>query len=178
MKQLTFLKASKSTPAIEDKKGLPKDGKTLFELYTDGASKGNPGPAGVGIYCLKNRAIFFKQGFFAGYGTNNFAEYCALLCGLAILKKQTAEISKPRLNIFCDSQLLVYQINGLYKTKNLVIINFTSKIKSLLQNFSWSIMHIPREKNKEADKLANQGIVERIELPNDLKHLINPEHTA
>lgn len=175
MKQLNFLTTEKQElPALEDRKPV-KERSPQFEMFVDGASKGNPGAAGVGIFCLKNRVTFFKYGFFIGFGTNNFAEYCALLCGLALLKERTAELTKPKLNVFSDSQLLVYQINGLYKTKNAVIKLFTLKIRELLQGFSWSIMHVPREKNTVADSLANKGIAERIELSTELKNLINPE---
>jgi ribonuclease HI len=144
----------------------------MFEIFVDGASRGNPGQAGIGIFCRKNQATFFKHGFFVGYGTNNFAEYCALICGLFILKQKTALLVQPRVNIFSDSQLLVYQINGLYKTKNAAIKIFIGKARALLMHFSWSAIHIRREKNSVADELANLGIDKQIALPPELKQLI------
>lgn len=172
MKQLNFLGAPKSAAGQDAKKLQPESLK--FEIFVDGASRGNPGAAGVGIYCKKNGTTFFKQGFFIGFGTNNFAEYAALLCALFLLKAKLENVEKPLLNVYSDSQLLVYQINGLYKTKNPMIKIFMQRMRKLLQHFSWSVIHIPREKNAMADALANQGLDEKIELSPELKKLINP----
>ncbi len=125
-----------------------------FELYIDGASKGNPGKAGAGIAILKDGKEIFKEGIFLGTKTNNEAEYSALLHGL----KKAKELGIKNLKIFSDSKLIVNQINGNYKIKNQRLKNFYTEIIKLLKNFNYEINYIPREKNKLADKLANTAI--------------------
>ncbi len=130
--------------------------KTDCSLFTDGASRGNPGEAGAGITLLDgdNREIAARSAYL-GQCTNNVAEYQALILGL-----QTArECGCCKLAIFMDSQLIVRQLTGQYKVKNAALKPLFAKARELLKQFdSWRITHVPREQNKRADQLANRGI--------------------
>jgi len=123
-----------------------------YELYIDGASRGNPGKAAAGFVIIKNGKELVRGGKFLGIKTNNEAEYFALLLGL----KKCVELEIKKLKIFSDSQLLVNQIKGVYKVKNDNLKRFYKEILKILNNFEFEIEHIPREKNKIADNIANQ----------------------
>ena len=135
-----------------------------YTMFTDGACRGNPGPAGVGIMCLKNQRLLWQKGFFIGTATNNIAEYGAVIIGLQLLlsKVQGARVG---LEILADSQLLVFQLNGTYKAKSLHIQQLLAQAKQLLQHFNWTARHIPRAQNVVADKLANAGLDKKTPLP-------------
>ena len=129
------------------------------KVFTDGASRGNPGTAAVGIVINdENDKEIRTSGKYIGECTNNVAEYTALIESVKLLK----ELNEPfeEINFFCDSELIVKQIRGEYKIRNKDLINlsleFWKEIKSLNKKFS--IRHIPREKNKTADLLANQAL--------------------
>ena len=130
------------------------DAKKL-ELYVDGASRGNPGFAGIGAYALSEGKVVFELAEFIGETTNNVAEYRALIRGLEeALAKGYAAIS-----VSSDSELLVRQIQGEYKIKADHLIPLLSKARGLISRFSsFSIQSIPREKNKQADRLANLAL--------------------
>lgn len=119
------------------------------KIYTDGASRGNPGPAAGGIVVGE-----VKYGLCFGITTNNIAEYRALLYALreAINQKVT------EIEIFSDSLLLVNQVAGVWRVNNQVLLDYQIMVRHYLDhNFkSWTITHIPRELNTEADKLANK----------------------
>lgn len=125
--------------------------------YTDGASRGNPGESGIGVI-LKDAAGNILQSYFdyIGLATNNIAEYTALAACLNLVKK----IECKQLIVHSDSELMVRQLNGQYKVKDEGLKKHYSNIKKILTvvPFEFSIKHIPREKNREADLLANQGI--------------------
>ncbi len=131
------------------------------KLFTDGASRGNPGEAGAGIVLLddNNREVAARS-LYLGQCTNNVAEYEALLLGL-----ETAnQLGCKRLSIFMDSQLIVRQVRGQYKVKNAGLKPLFDKGKTMLADFdNWSIDHVPRAQNKRADELANRGIDENTE---------------
>ncbi|MGW8162017.1 MAG: ribonuclease HI family protein [Desulfobulbales bacterium] len=128
-------------------------------LYTDGASRGNPGEAGAGIVLLdsKGRELETKS-IYLGQCTNNAAEYQALIAGL-----ETALHSGcNKLSIFLDSELIVRQITGQYRVKNAQLQPLFLKVRDMLgQLESWRIQHIPRLENALADQLANRGIDDR-----------------
>jgi formyltetrahydrofolate-dependent phosphoribosylglycinamide formyltransferase len=128
--------------------------------YIDGGSRGNPGPAAAGFTLADSCGTQLQaKGFFLGKATNNIAEYTGFLRALEAAKQTGAE----QLTVFSDSELLVRQINGQYKVKSEQIKSLFQKAVNLLNGFkSWQVQHIPREKNKEADKLVNQVL--------DLKH--------
>lgn len=136
--------------------------KKIIKVYTDGASRGNPGLAGIGIAVLDSDDKIFKTDKkFLGTFTNNSAEYTALIESVKLLK--SLEIEFDEINFFLDSELVVKQIKGQYKIKHQDLIklslNFWSEIKQLGKDFT--ITHIRRENNKIADKLANEAIDER-----------------
>jgi ribonuclease HI len=128
-----------------------------LKLHFDGGSRGNPGPAAVGI-CLVDAETdqpVHEAGYFLGEMTNNAAEYEALLKGLAL-----AETWQPRhLAIFSDSQLLVRQINGQYRVKSAGLKPLFEQAQQQLAHFeSWSIDHVKRALNERADALANAAM--------------------
>ena len=127
-----------------------------LNLYTDGASKGNPGEAGAGVWMSDGEGRqLFKMSRYLGRKTNNEAEYWALLLGL----REARRLGGKSVRIFTDSELMERQVNGLYRVKNenLKVLH-TSVIRLLNEFVSHAIVSIPREENREADRLANQAI--------------------
>jgi formyltetrahydrofolate-dependent phosphoribosylglycinamide formyltransferase len=125
-------------------------------LYTDGGSRGNPGP-GAAAYILKDSSGKTRSGkaFFISHATNNVAEYTAVVRGLEAAQAAGA----TQLELFSDSELMVRQIQGHYKVKSENLRELYMQVMELLTSFqSWKAIHIPREKNKDADKLANQAM--------------------
>jgi ribonuclease HI len=131
--------------------------KTL-RLFTDGAARGNPGPAGLGLVVEGADGVRLWGGCrYIGTATNNTAEYLALIEGL----KKVADWSPERLEIYLDSQLVVEQMMGRYKIKKPELQALAQTARSLLNQFpNHSISYVPREKNKGADALANKAIDE------------------
>ena len=129
-----------------------------IKLYTDGAARGNPGPAGAGAFLSDENGNSLKESFkYLGETTNNQAEYRALKLGL----EESVKLAPEEINIFADSELMVKQLNGEYKVKNKAIKVVYLEIVKLLQNFpKYTISHIRREYNKVADALANRAIDE------------------
>ena len=145
-----------------------------IKVYTDGASRGNPGAAAVGIVILDDEEKEIRTHKRSiGTATNNFAEYTALAESVSLLK----DLEEPfdEINFFCDSELVVKQIRGEYKIKNKELIRlsleFWKEIKSLNKKFS--ITHIPRAENKRADSLANEALDENKNDSNGRSLLIN-----
>ncbi len=136
-------------------------GQQKCALYTDGASRGNPGPAGAGAVLVdqKGREIAARAEYL-GRCTNNAAEYRALVMGL----QMAVENGCSELDIFLDSELIVRQLTGRYKVKNATLKPLFGQAQQLLQCFkNFSVTHVPRAKNQRADQLANQGIDGRAE---------------
>jgi len=129
-------------------------------LYIDGASRGNPGRAGAGIWITnREREKISEVSRYLGHKTNNEAEYWALLLGLREAKRLGGEA----LQIFTDSELVARQIKGVYRVKDLKLKALHKTVIENLKTFSsFEIGSIPREENKEADRLANQAIQRRI----------------
>lgn len=127
-----------------------------LHLYTDGAARGNPGPAGVGIVIYdENGEILAQDCKYLGTATNNIAEYQGLLAGLQLAQKY----QPCSVKVFMDSELIVRQMTGLYKVKNEGLIGFFRAAREIVGSFEKvDFTHIPREKNKLADSLANQAI--------------------
>ena len=137
-------------------------------VYTDGASRGNPGKSGAGVLILNehSRPVASLREYL-GTCTNNEAEYKALIIALEYLPKIWANKSHPDEIIFLsDSQLLVLQMNGKYSVKSPNIIPLYNKAKELLKDIDSfkKFEHIPRELNKEADKLANMAIDGHVDI--------------
>jgi len=126
-----------------------------LEIYIDGASKGNPGPSGVGVVICRGEETIKNISTFIGNTTNNVAEYTALIYALQEALKLKAEILKIR----TDSQLLHRQLNKTYKVRNENIAGLYKQVVVLLTGFrDVSVAHIPRENNKGADNLATLAI--------------------
>jgi ribonuclease HI len=130
----------------------------LLIAYTDGAARGNPGPAGAGVLIVDLHDVVVEEALaYLGEATNNIAEYQALLLALDKLEALNAK----QVIIRSDSQLIVRQLCGEYRVKNEGLRPLFLEAKARLRNFeSVTIEHIPREQNKAADKLANQAIDE------------------
>ncbi len=128
----------------------------VWELRVDGASRGNPGPSGAGIYIKKGQEDTIKTGFFLGTKTNNEAEYLALLIGILLLKKEIKE--NEGVTIISDSQLLIRQLEGVYKVKKPELKRKHQAIFAELGNIKCRFKHVEREYNTVADALANEGI--------------------
>jgi len=123
-------------------------------IYSDGASSGNPGPAGIGaVLNIGERKITISEPI--GEATNNIAEYKALIKAL----KTALEHNVRGVTILLDSELIVKQIKGVYRVKNRGLIPLFAEVNNLLGEFQhYTINHIPREKNKEADALAKKAV--------------------
>ena len=134
-------------------------------IAIDGASKGNPGPAGIGIViCDESGAVLKSIGENIGIGTNNFAEYTAFIRGLEL----ALELGFNHAVVNTDSELLAKQINGHYRVKSPDIAPLFALALDLMGKFKTvKVNHVPRAKNKQADKLASQaaaGIQPTLEL--------------
>lgn len=127
--------------------------------YTDGASRGNPGPAAAGFTLSEPGGTPLQvKAFFLGEATNNVAEYTAVIRALEAAR----QIGTEQVTLFSDSELLVKQVNGQYKVKSEYIRPLFQQVVVLLAQFKdWKVRHILREKNKEADKLVNQALDRR-----------------
>jgi phosphoribosylglycinamide formyltransferase-1 len=125
-------------------------------IHTDGASRGNPGPAAAGFILSDSDGNQLQaKSFFLGRATNNVAEYTAIVKALEAAK----EIGAKKLVVFSDSELLVRQINGTYKVKSEQIKPLFRQAVELLDEFvDCKINFVPRGENKEADKLVNQSL--------------------
>ncbi len=125
-------------------------------IYVDGASRGNPGPAAVGVVIKDDKGVTaLKLSHSIGRATNNQAEYTALITSLQEAKKLGAD----HVYINTDSQLMAEQINGHYRVRNAHIRPLFEKAMQLLTAFPhYSIHHIPRDLNSEADALANEAL--------------------
>ncbi len=137
-----------------------------FIIYTDGGSRGNPGNAGIGVViCNEKGQELKKYGEYLGDNlTNNEAEYQAVIFALkkfkALFGKKLAQNTDIELRV--DSELVVKQLNGEYRLENPKIKEFFIDIWNLKFDFkSVKFKHIPREKNSEADRLANQAMDEK-----------------
>jgi ribonuclease HI len=125
-------------------------------LWTDGAARGNPGPAGIGaILKSPTGEVLFKGSEFLGHTTNNVAEYKAVLLGLAGALAQGID----RIEVRADSELLIKQLKGEYRVKSPGLRPLFEEARRLISRFtSVKLTHIRRELNGEADRLANEGI--------------------
>jgi ribonuclease HI len=142
-----------------------------FKLFVDGASRNNPGKAGVGIYILKDELPVEKQGLYIGIKTNNQAEYIALLLGILFLQSHMRP--DDMVHIISDSELMVKQLKGEYRVKNQDLLQLYTIASKLLASLHYDIIHAPREKNSVADSLANIGIDRAIRVPDALLAMLN-----
>jgi|APSaa5957512576_1039674.scaffolds.fasta_scaffold38133_2 ribonuclease HI len=141
----------------------------IINLFTDGGARGNPGPAGYGFVAnditdLPSNArvsedagiVLEKCGNYLGTQTNNQAEYEGLVAGIAWAHENYPDAD---LHIFMDSLLIVNQVKGVYRVKNVILAKYHRDIMTLLQDFpSYTIAHVRREYNTIADSLANMAM--------------------
>lgn len=126
----------------------------LGVLYVDGASFGNPGPSGIGLVLTEGNQVLVDLSQDIGWGTNNQAEYRALIAGLS----EAVERGIRSLLVRSDSQLLVRQVTGEYKVKDKKLKVLMSEIEALLSEFEKvRFEHVRRELNERADELAKAG---------------------
>ncbi len=121
-------------------------------LHCDGASRGNPGPAGIGmVLCAADGTEIQAWGMPIGRATSNVAEYRALIAGL----ERALQLGVREIEVLSDSQLLVRQLTLRYKVKSPRLAPLHEKARSLLEGFqSWAARHVPREENEKADRIA------------------------
>ncbi len=127
-------------------------------IKVDGACYPNPGNMAIGIVIYKDGELFKKISEAIGYGTNNIAEYKALIRGLEEVK----EINPERIDIYCDSQLLVKQLNKKYKVKNKGIIPLFNRVEEIIRTIPGKVYFIwnRRDDNTMADGLAKRALTE------------------
>lgn len=133
--------------------------KKLIIIYTDGGARNNPGPAGAGFRIFEGENLLFEGKQYLGSQTNNWAEYEAVALALAEAKR--LGLTGRTLEIRMDSKLVVEQILGNWKIKEPTLKPQAAKVRALLADFpKYHFMHVPREKNAEADRLVNEAIDE------------------
>jgi ribonuclease HI len=128
--------------------------------YVDGGSRGNPGPAGAGVYFESGGAPWRGLWRFLGHRTNNYAEYSALLAALDYAIAGGCR----RLRVRADSELMVRQISGQYRVKNANLQPLHAQASAKIEAFErFSIEHVPRARNARADALANRAMDSRLD---------------
>lgn len=125
-------------------------------LYTDGASRGNPGPAAIGVVIEdESGRVRSRISRRISETTNNRAEYVALIAGL----EEAARLGAEHIEVRSDSELLVKQIKGVYRVKNPELKRLYEQVHRLMRRFSsFSIVHISREQNRAADALTRKAL--------------------
>jgi ribonuclease HI len=131
----------------------------IIKIKSDGGARGNPGPAGIGAVLYKqNDEVLTTISEYIGIATNNQAEYKAIIAAL----KKAKELKATEIIAYLDSELIVKQVKGEYRVKNKDLAPLFLELHNLKLSFKKSqFIHIPREENKEADKLANQAMDEQ-----------------
>ncbi|HXY71492.1 MAG TPA: reverse transcriptase-like protein [Actinomycetota bacterium] len=132
-------------------------------MACDGAARGNPGPAGIGaVVADADGRVLAEIAEGIGVATNNVAEYRAAIAGL----ERSAALGGRRILLRSDSRLLVEQLQGHWRVKNPTLIALHTEARRLAKGFdSVGYEHVPRELNKHADRLANQGVDEWLRGP-------------
>ncbi len=137
-----------------------------LHIYTDGASRGNPGDAAWAYLVLdRNRELITSQAGYMGRGTNNQAEYYAVIRAV----QRAEDLTNKKVNLFSDSQLLVNQVTGKWKVKDGELYRLYRRIRGLVANFEEvSFTHLPREDENiaRADRLCNHRLdqIEKYQL--------------
>lgn len=132
---------------------------STLDIYVDGGSRGNPGPAASGYVIFSGKNLIKEGGAYLEITTNNVAEYTAVILALKKLKSLYGKekIKETKFNFFSDSLLLVCQMNGQYKIENEQLQKLFMEIWNLRIDFGpLTFTHVPREQNKEADAVVNK----------------------
>ena len=133
-------------------------------VYTDGGSRGNPGPAAAAFIIADSSGRPIKQsGVYLGVTTNNQAEYQAVLQALTWISQNQITYSSEKIDFYLDSELVARQLSGQYKIKSKELIPLALRVKNIQnllssQNIQIAFYSIPRELNKSADRLVNQTL--------------------
>lgn len=155
--------------ALEKAAGLLEGSETQEEqppsyirlrLYSDGAARGNPGPAGAGAVLVEpSGQVVDRLGKFLGHQTNNYAEYQGLLLGL----RRARELGVREVEVFADSELMIRQLGGRYQVKSPSLRPLYEEALKVLNEFERvKLVHVPREMNRAADEMSNKAIEERM----------------
>lgn len=130
------------------------------KIYSDGAARGNPGPAGAGaVIVAADGTPIAHLGRFLGEATNNYAEYHGLLLGL----NRARELGVSEVQVYADSQLVIRQLGGQYRVRNEGLRPLFDEALRLLRGFrKFELHHIPREQNAAADEMSNRAIDEKM----------------
>ncbi|MCS6775276.1 MAG: ribonuclease HI family protein [Chloroherpetonaceae bacterium] len=128
---------------------------TPWKAHVDGAARGNPGPAGIGIIIEDPAgAIRCEIGEPFGVTTNNVAEYSALIRAL----EEARALGCTRLEVYTDSELVAHQLNGRYAVKAAHLLPLYQRARQILAQFEHAtVTHVPRQNNQRADALSNRG---------------------
>ena len=126
----------------------------MLIIYVDGACSGNPGPMGIGVVIYKGRTNVMEVSEYVGEGTNNKAEYLALIRALETADK----LNEKEIHIRTDSQLIEKQVKGEYKVKNAGLKPLKAKVDKLMKEMKVKVEHVSREQNQRADELAKRAV--------------------
>lgn len=133
-----------------------------IRIFTDGGSRGNPGPAALGVYIEDSTGKTLAEiGKTLGINTNNFAEYSAVIEALDwIIKNSSTMPANTRILFFLDSMLVCSQMKGVYKVKNpgMKVLFEKAKLREAQIKFPISYSYVPREQNKNADRMVNYAL--------------------
>lgn len=166
--QLTLFGVQQASTAQKKQAPPPepkKQGFVVLHVFVDGAARGNPGPAGAGVYITtQDHVPLVKKGYYLYHKTNNQAEYLAFILACLHIQELIKHEPETRVVFHSDSQLLVRQIQGIYKVKNEGLIPLHQIAQKFLRTILFTITHVERELNKSADKLANLGIDKRAKI--------------
>lgn len=133
---------------------MPKEKQIALRIQIDGASKGNPGPAGIGVVIFKGKKKIKEISKYITKKTNNQAEYSAAIKAL----KEAIKLKANKVTLITDSELLMKQIKGIYKIKSENLLDFYNKLMSLKEKFKdFNIIWESRQNNFIADKLAKSA---------------------
>ncbi|HOI24895.1 MAG TPA: ribonuclease HI family protein [Caldisericia bacterium] len=125
----------------------------MYNVYTDGASRGNPGPSSCAFVIYQDKSILMERAEFLGIGTNNQAEYMGIIRALETL----TEMKAYDIVVFSDSELVVKQLNKAYQVKSQQLKILYHQAQSLIPGlFPIQFQHIPRSQNSKADELCNK----------------------
>jgi ribonuclease HI len=135
-------------------------GQKVF-LYVDGSCIGNPGEGGAGVVIKDEQGrIVSRIKKYLGSVTNNRAEYQALIAGL----QEAQRMGTNAVEVYLDSELVVNQINGVYRVRDTTLKTLEGEVRKRLGHFAhWVISYIPREKNREADRLAREAVRDKVD---------------
>ena len=158
--QRTTAPPPRGEPPRQQPAGEAGPGLRRLKVFSDGAARGNPGPAGAGAVLLDaDGRTVARLGRYLGRATNNHAEYKGLLLGL----ERAAELGASEVLVYADSQLMIRQLGGQYRVRNEGLRPLFDEAQRLLRGFRrFELHHIPREQNGAADEMSNRAIDERL----------------